>query len=106
MIDISSEKVVSLSEAASLVPRRRAGKKCNTATVYRWTTIGLRGITLESIQIGGTKATSVEAMQRFFDALTSAASQRTAPAPPSPCVTAQRRKQIAAAERRLEKAGI
>ena len=73
MIDISRESMISLSEAAKSLPRRRAGRKPNIATLYRWTTVGCRGVVLEFLQIGGTRCTSREAMQRFFDALTAAA---------------------------------
>ncbi len=70
MIDVSTEEVVSLAEAASRLPRRRAGKKPHPCTLYRWTTGGLRGVRLESVQIGGTRCTSFEALTRFFGALT------------------------------------
>jgi hypothetical protein len=46
----------------------------------------------------------MEALQRFFDALTAAAEHR--PAPQSPRMTAARQQQIEAAERRLAKSGI
>ena len=46
---------------------------------------GVRGIRLESIMVGGTRCTSVQALQRFFDALTAAADaqkfRRDHPAP-------------------------
>lgn len=108
MIDIATEKIVSLTAAAALLPRRRAGKKPNIATLYRWTTVGCRGVKLEYLQIGATRCTSQEALQRFFDALTAQADTTTA----APTATsydrlpAGRRKQIAAAEARLAKAGI
>ena len=100
MIDISMEKVMGFGEAIDHLPRRRAGKKCNISTFYRWSQIGVRGIRLETISIGGTKCTSVEAMQRFFDELT--ADQ----AGESPKPSKSRKKQIEAAERRLEQAGV
>jgi hypothetical protein len=68
-IDIHSEKVVTFAEAARLLPRRRAGRKPHISTLYRWSSRGLRGVTLEIIQIGGTACTSREALQRFFDRL-------------------------------------
>lgn len=63
---ILSEQMMSLADAAAMLPRRRAGKKVHLATVYRWTQVGCRGVRLESLQIGATRCTSVEAMQRFF----------------------------------------
>ncbi len=103
MIDISIETVVSPAGATKHVPRRRADKKCNVATVYRWMQVGVRGIRLESICIGGTRCTSLEALQRFFDALTAQAEGQPVEQPKR--LTALRKKQIEAAEKRLEKAG-
>jgi hypothetical protein len=104
MIDISCEETFSLTDAARRLPCRRQGKRPNVATLYRWGQIGCRGIRLETINIGATKCTSVEALQRFFDALTAQSEHR--PIPQTPRLTAERRKQIEAAERRLAKAGI
>jgi hypothetical protein len=70
MIDHRIEIVRSLTEAAAELPRRRGGKRVNVATLYRWASHGCRGVKLETIQIGGTRCTSVEALQRFFEALT------------------------------------
>lgn len=77
MLDINSERIVSLSEAAALLPRRRQNRKPHVATLYRWSQRGCRGVVLETIQIGGTKCTSVEALQRFFDRLSGAPCART-----------------------------
>src|SRR3989339_228871 len=76
-IDISSEMVRTLANIAkskSLPPRRR-GKRPNVATFYRWSKDGCLGkdgkrVILETIQVGGTRCTSDEALQRFFDRLT------------------------------------
>jgi Protein of unknown function (DUF1580) len=70
MIDHRIETVRSLTEAAAGLPRRRGGKRVNVATLYRWSSHGCRGVRLETIQIGGTRCTSLEALQRFFDRLT------------------------------------
>src|SRR5262245_61651179 len=68
-IDVFHEQTCSLSSATNLIPRRRRGRKAAVSTLYRWATVGVRGIRLETIQVGGTRCTSVEALQRFFDAL-------------------------------------
>ena len=106
MIDISLEETFSLTDAAKNLPCRRAGKRPNVATLYRWAQIGCRGIRLETINIGATKCTSMEALQRFFDALTIQAESGRAPIPQPTKISATRRKQIEAAERRLQQAGI
>jgi hypothetical protein len=106
MIDISLEETLSLCEAAKQLPRRRAGKRPNVATLYRWAQVGCRGIRLEVLNVGATKCTSMEALQRFFDRLTAQAEAGRAPIPAPRKISAQRRKQIEAAERRLQAAGI
>ena len=69
MINLESEDVVSLSDAAKSLPRRRGGCKPHLKTLYRWTLHGCRGVLLESIQVGGTRCTSHQAIQRFCDRL-------------------------------------
>src|SRR4051812_41656985 len=69
MIDSQSENVITLGQAADELPRRRRGRKTHVSTLYRWATVGCRGIVLESIQIGATRCTSREALQRFFERL-------------------------------------
>lgn len=71
MIDIKSEELITLPKAAAdYVPRRRQGRKVSTSTMYRWSNPGIRGVRLETIRVAGSLCTSVEALQRFFDALT------------------------------------
>ncbi len=112
MIDISCETVVSTVDAAKALPPRRAAKRPHAATIFRWMVDGVRPkngnadapkIRLESIMVGSTRCTSIEALQRFFDALTQAA-EPTAPIVPPP-VSKSRAKSIEAAERRLARAG-
>ena len=101
MIDSSSETLLSLAEAASSLPRRRAGKKTHVSCVYRWTTKGCRGVVLESVQIGGTRCTSREALARFFDRL----SRGDAADLPPVRTPAQRQRAAERALRELEKEG-
>jgi hypothetical protein len=68
-----TEQIVSLTEAAGLLPRRRKGRKPNVATLYRWAKNGCRGVVLETLQVGGTKCTSIEAIQRFCNRLSGGA---------------------------------
>src|SRR4051795_534998 len=73
VIDTRNETVVSLAQAADDLPRRRRGRKTHISTLYRWTTSGCRGVRLETIQVGATRCTSREALQRFFERLSSGA---------------------------------
>ncbi len=104
-IDIRTEQIFSLTEATKFpcFGNRRGGKRINVSTLWRWATTGCRGIRLETILAGGSRATSLEAVERFFEALTV---QADPPAPQAPRHAAQRRKQIEAAEKRLAKAGL
>lgn len=70
VIDVNLETVICLTEAAKRLPTRRGKRPVNVSCLYRWTTQGCRGVVLECIQIGGTRCTSIEAMQRFFERLT------------------------------------
>jgi hypothetical protein len=105
MIDPLTESPVSLTQAAKLdcFPERRAGSRINVATLYRWSTIGCRGVVLETIQIGSTRCTSREALGRFFRALTDQAAGKPAVATSTP---AERQRQIRAAQARLAAAGV
>ena len=70
MIDPDREYLLSLTEASKKCPVRRVGKRPHISCIYRWTTKGCRGVVLESIQVGGTRCTSKEALSRFFARLT------------------------------------
>ncbi len=100
MIDVALEDVVSLTDAAKLLPKRRGGKRPHVATLYRWASGGCRGVVLETIQVGGTLCTSRQALQRFFEALTVGADR------PALRTSRQRQASIRRAERELDRAGI
>lgn len=103
-IDPQSETVLSLTDAAREYPwpRRRGGKLPNVATLYRWSLGGCRGVLLETIQVGGTRCTSLEAIDRFIEAGTAATGigQTVLRSP------AGRQRAIERAERELSEAGI
>ena len=60
------------------------GRRPHLSTVLRWCTRGVRGIQLESWMVGGRRLTSVQAVRRFVDAQTAAASPCKVP-PVSHC---------------------
>jgi hypothetical protein len=102
-IDPNTECIISLSIAAKLLPPRRRGRRPHVSCLYRWTISGCRGVVLESIQIGGTRCTSREALARFFDRLTS---QRETLRPAvRPRTAAVRRRAVERAIRQLEAEG-
>jgi hypothetical protein len=107
-IDIRSEEIFSLTAATKLpcFRNRRGGRPINVSTLWRWATTGCRGIKLESILAGGSRATSLEAVERFFEQLTLQADGEHVAPLQSPHLSAARRKQIETAEKRLAKAGV
>ena len=98
MIDLANETVVSLTEAVNHLPRRRGGKKPHPSTLYRWSKSGL-----ETIRVGGTLCTSIQALQRFCERMT-ARDQAVRPAPDDGIVPARRSPEEAA--RRLDEIGL
>jgi hypothetical protein len=69
-IDSRLEELISLADAARLLPARRRGKRPHISCLYRLTTVGCRGVILESAMVGGTRCTSRKALARFISRLT------------------------------------
>ena len=67
-----AENIITLVDGANESPRRRRGRKTHVSCLYRWSTHGCRGVVLETIQVGGTRCTSQETLQRFFERLSEA----------------------------------
>ncbi|MCE9604773.1 MAG: DUF1580 domain-containing protein [Planctomycetia bacterium] len=73
MIDITNEQLISLAEAAEMLPCGRKGRYPNVKTVYAWTiNNGCRGVVLESLKCAGRRITSTQSVERFLQALTAA----------------------------------
>jgi hypothetical protein len=68
MIDLSTEKLISLKEASKLIPTFD-GKSIHYATAWRWCRKGLKGVRLEYVRCGQRIATSEKALNRFFTEL-------------------------------------
>jgi hypothetical protein len=68
-INVSSEQLLTLSQLAKRLPRRRRDRPIHASTIHRWRHPGVRGVRLECIRIGGAWHTSVQAFQRFCDRL-------------------------------------
>ncbi len=66
-IDLIHEHPLRPTQAARWVGRRLR-RPVHVSTIYRWFG-GLRGRRLEYVQCGGTRVTTVEALERFFAAL-------------------------------------
>ena len=109
MIDAKNETLVALADVPPLLPKRRGGRPVSVSCVYRWSVgRGCRGIRLETTQVGGTRATSREAIQRFFDRLSqqSSANHPSTPLPSAKEMPNRRRDAIRGADRRCAAAGV
>ncbi len=106
MIDPNTETLISLTEAAKGLPRRRAGKKVSISCCYRWSTTGCRGVVLETIQIGGTRCTSREKLALFFRQLTADRGLDAGRQETPLRHQRRRRREVAAAERQLDAEGL
>src|SRR5262245_23079114 len=72
MIDFQNEQMLSLSQAAKLLPSNRSGRPVSLGCLLRWVLSGVRlpdgaTVRLEAVRLGGRWLTSVEALQRFAD---------------------------------------
>ena len=68
-IDPLSEECLTLSQAAKRLPHLRGDRPVAPSTVWRWAQSGVRGVKLETVRIGNTMCTSVEALSRFLAAI-------------------------------------
>lgn len=101
MVDLANEQPVPLAHIARRVPNSKGGRGVNVATIWRWCSRGVKGVRLETVQVGGIRMTSDEALTRFFERLTAAANG-TAPQP----TPARRKRAISQAAATLTEAGI
>src|SRR5438552_644314 len=75
-IDLTTERAITLADAAALLPPGRNGRPVTASCVLRWVLRGVRvrgareRVRLEALRIGGRWLTSKEAMQRFAEAQT------------------------------------
>ena len=94
MIDISTETLISMPQAAAMLPGRPS-----LCALWRWRTRGVRGRRLETAIIGGRPYTSVEALARF-------ARHEGGNEAPTARTPRQRERDIAKAEAELTARGI
>ncbi len=69
MIDIQLEELIPLAEVPRRLPKRFGRKPPSVNCVYRWCQRGVSGIRLEFVRYGGTRCTSLLAIQRWFERL-------------------------------------
>jgi hypothetical protein len=74
MIDLATHRVVRLGGVPQHLAERCGIKRLHRSTAHRWRARGLRApdgtrVRLETIRVGGTYYTSLEALQTFFERL-------------------------------------
>jgi len=111
-IEVFKETVLTLAEAAKRLPKIQGKKgRPHVSTLYRWMLAGCKSrdgmiVRLETIKVGGTVCTSLEALQRFFDRLTGDTTVVTPPTPTQRQRDKERERRIRAAEEELRRFGI
>src|SRR4051794_11991685 len=98
MINIHTEQLRSLAEAARELPRQGNSRGVHVSTLCRWwrhgVQCGVQGrVKLETVVIGGRRYTSVEAIQRFVERL-NAAKKGSAPSPKATASSQRRAEQV------------
>ena len=115
MIDVGRDELLSLKEAAAIIPSSRPGRRVCLCTIWRWMCEGLAdGTKLDSVKLGAGRFTTREAIAEFSARLTEKRYGRDPDADPddqpAPAVRMRTPRQRAAAHRRaeavLDKAGI
>jgi Protein of unknown function (DUF1580) len=111
MIDTTAEKPIPIDEIPAEHIPGRGGKPVHQVTLSLWYRRGIRGVKLETIMIGGRRATSIEALNRFYQAVSQARSshpshQPPAKAAPSPRTERDRSKAVRGAMADLKRRGV
>jgi hypothetical protein len=94
-VDISSERILSLNEAAILL-----GRRVSYSTWWRWSRSGIRGHKLTLTRVGGRTAVALSHLESFLAAING---ECAAPARSS---TKQRQASIARAKKTLARDGV
>jgi hypothetical protein len=104
MIDPLNDTLVSLTDAAKLLPGRPS-----VHLLWRWRTAGVRNVKLETVLIGGKRYTSTEAIQAFVRRTTAAAdgdSESDNPKSRGHRTTRQAGREHTAAKKELQETGL
>ncbi len=83
MIDIRRDRLMSIREIADWLEENQ-GRRVSRSTVEYWAKSGLRSadgqkVKLETLRFGKSRCTSLEALQRFFEAVDGKSPRRKTP---------------------------
>lgn len=79
-IDINRETLYTLTEATKHLPKLN-GRKVSSNAMWRWCAKGIQGVHLDHVRFGRRICTSVEALNRFANALAEQAKEHLATPP-------------------------
>lgn len=65
----ASEEAIRLSLLPKVIPPTANGRRVSLASVYRWAQVGIRGVRLRTFNIGGSKFTTRQEVERWSAAL-------------------------------------
>jgi hypothetical protein len=94
------ERLITFNEAAQLLPH---GRRPSASTWWRWSTKGIKGVTLITHVVGGRRYTTPSALRNFIEQLSADSHAPTGSAPSTPT---KRTAAIRAAERTLSQEGF
>ena len=72
MINVTQETLIAFRDVPAWT-KAHLRNRVHPSTIHRWRLRGARGVKLETLLVGGTRYTSLEALNRFFAATTAAA---------------------------------
>ena len=64
---LDGEELLTFSQVATLLPRRRGGSTASTSTIWRWTRRGSRGVILRVVRVGGHVYVPRSALIEFIE---------------------------------------
>src|SRR5436305_361351 len=107
MVNLLTERLISLLEARGILPVSRNGRPVHLSCILRWILTGAKApsgerVRLEAARVRGRWLTSREALQRFAEALT----PQFTDAPPRSRTQNQRERAAAKAAKELAEQGI
>src|SRR5271157_87707 len=83
MIDTIAERPIPLDQIPPEAIPGRAGNPVHKGTLGLWHRRGVRGVRLETWMVGGRRCTSIEALNRFYQAVSQARSAHPSHRPPA-----------------------
>jgi hypothetical protein len=103
----STEPLIPLRDIPKLnwIPKRRGGSRLNVATIWRWVHRGCAGVKLPTADVGSCPCVTESSLRQFFIDVAEAkrGGDVDRPVVRSP---ARRERDVAAAKKRLQEAGI